>query len=204
MPQSRVTDFLRGFFWCFSLSVPTDWDVVVCVELAWPSPSMIDKTPCGGTLFKKPSLVLVCWSLFHSWGWLGLWHGHVGVDFSCGFFGADFCVRIFGCGFFSQIWGCRFFADFFDGLCGFWGADFFCGFFWGCFPAEISHQENSSKNPTEKSSPKILSKKRLFTIHHHTPSGKTQQISSGRLGADAPCGEPFSLRRWLLSGRMNV
>ena len=82
---------------------------MVCVELAWPSPSMTDKTPCGARC-SQPSLALVCWSLFHSWGWLGLLHGHVGVDFSCGFFGADFCVRIFGCGFFFADFGVRIFS----------------------------------------------------------------------------------------------
>ena len=166
------------------------------MELAWLSPSIIAKTPCGAHC-SQPSLVLVCWSLFHSWGWLGLLHGHVGVDFSCGFFGADFWVRIFfadfGVRIFSRIlwWPVRILG------CGFFSADFL-----GCFPAEKALK----KIPSKKSHPKIFTKDPVqeATTHNHAPSGKTQQISSERLGADAPCREPFSLHRWRLSGRMSV
>ena len=106
----------------------------------------------------QPSLALVCWSLFHSWGWLGLLHGHVGVDFSCGFFGA-----IFWCGFFFAdfgVWisrGVMAWADF-------WDADFFCGFF-GCFPAEKALKKSHQKIP-----PKILTKDLVQeTFLHNTP-----------------------------------
>ena len=155
---------------------------MVCIELAWPSPSIKDKTPCG-VRRSQPSLALVCWSLFHSWGWLGLLHGHVGVDFSCGFFSADFLVRIFGCGFFSRILGCGFFRGFLDGLCGFWGADFFCGFF-GLFSRrkrpEKSHQKIPPKNPHQKSSPRNASSQYTTTLilakHSRSPQSVWVQM----------------------------
>ena len=84
---------------------------MVCVDLAWPSPGMTDKTTVHNLL----------WHWFLEFAslmeWLGLLHGHVGVDFSLGFLGADFWVRIFGCRFFSRILGCGFFRGFCDGLC---------------------------------------------------------------------------------------
>ena len=76
----------------------------------------------------------------------------------CGFFGADFLVRIFGCGFWgadsSQICGADFFRGFCDGLCGFWVQISFCGFFW-LFSRRKNPEKIPSRNPTEKSSPKI-------------------------------------------------
>ena len=146
---------------------------MVCVKLAWPSPSMTDKTPCGARC-SQPSLVLVCWSLFHSWGWLGLLHGHVGVDFSC-----DFLVRIFGCGFFSRILGCGFFRGFCDGLCGFWGADFSADFL-GCFPAE----KNRKKNPIKRTHRKILTKDLVQEAFlHNTPPHSFWQNTADLLRA---------------------
>ena len=120
--------------------------------------------------------------------------------FWCGFFGADFWVRIFFVDFGVRI----LFRGFCDGLCGFWGAIFSADFL-ACFPTEKALK----KIPSKKSHRKILTKDLvqeafLHNIPGHAPSGKTQQISSKRLGADAPCREPFSLRRWRLSGRMSV
>ena len=85
-------------FFDFSLAAPTDYDVVVCVELAWPSPGMTGKTPSGARCSQR-SLVLGCWSLFHSWtGWdfcTDMWCGFFTRIFWCGFLDADFWVRIF-------------------------------------------------------------------------------------------------------------
>ena len=175
---------------------------MVCIELAWPSPSIIDKTPCGATLF----------TTFSGTGLLEFVSlmGVVGTFARCGVwtFHADFLVRIFWCGFlgadfFRGLWGADFFADFVMS-CADFGVRIFSADFLGCFPAEKalrkSHQKIPPKNPHQRSSPRSV----FFKIHHHAPSGKTQQISSERLGADAPCREPFSLRRWHLSGRMRV
>ena len=119
--------------------------------------------------------------------------------FWCGFLDADFWVRIFLADFGVRI----FFRGFCDGLCGFW-VRIFSADFLGCFPAEKalkkSHQKIPPKNPHQRSSPRSVSSQYTTTL----PSGQTQQISSGSLGADAPCGEPFCLRSLLLSGRMNV
>ena len=123
--QSRVADFLCRlflFFRCQHLLIRMWWSGARC---SW------------------PSLVLVCWSLFHSWGWLGLLHGHVGVDFSCGFCGVDFCVRILGCGFLFA----DFFADFVM-ACADFGVQILSGDFLGCCRA--------LKNPIKKSHRKIL------------------------------------------------
>ena len=61
--------------------------------------------------------------------WLGLLHGHVGVDFSCGFLVRIFCVRIWGADFFFADFGVRIFRGFCDGLCGLW-----VRIFWAVFP----------------------------------------------------------------------
>ena len=75
---------------------------MICIELAWPSPSIIDKTPCGHAVHNL------------------LWYWFAGVCFTDGggwdfctdmwvwIFHADFLVRIFWCGFL----GADFFADF--------------------------------------------------------------------------------------------
>ena len=168
---------------------------MVCIELAWLSPSIIDKTPCGARC-SQPSQALVCWSLFHSWGWLGLLHGHVGVDFSCGFFGADFLVRIFGCGFFSRILGCGvFFADFVM-ACADFGVRIFSADFLGCFPAEkaLNHQKIPPKNPHQKSSPRNVSSEYTTTLllakHSRSPQSVWVQmrlVENRFLCADGVC-----------------
>ena len=85
--------------------------------------------------------------------WLGFLHGHVGVDFARGFL-----VRIFGCGFwgadFSRILGADFFADFVM-ACADFGCGFFLQIFLAVFPQKKYPEKIPSKNPTEKSSPKI-------------------------------------------------
>ena len=126
---------------------------MVCVELAWPSPSMTDKTPCGAHC-SQPSLVLVCWISFtHGGDW------DFCTDMWVWIFHADFLVRIFWCGFlgadvFRGFLGADFFADFAMACAGFWRADFCCGFF-GLFFRRKSPEKIALKNPTEKSSPKI-------------------------------------------------
>ena len=131
---------------------------MVCIELAWPSPSIIDKTPCGARC-SQPSLVLVCWSLIHSWGWLGFLHGHMGVDLSCGFFGADFWVRIF----FRGFWGAEFFVDFVMSCADFGVRIFFCGFF-GLF-----FRRKSPEKSHQKSHRKILTKDLVQAFLHSPP-----------------------------------
>ena len=136
-------------------------------------------------------------------GWLGLLHGHVGVDFSCGFFGADFCVRILGCRFFFADFGVRIFRGFCDGLCGFW-VRIFSADFLGCFPAEKtlkkSHQKIPPKNPHQRSSPRSVSSQYATTLllakHSRSPQGVWVQMHLVE--------NPHSLRRWLLSGRTNL
>ena len=83
---------------------------MVCIELAWPSPSIIDKTPCGARLF----------TTFSGTGLLEFVSliGVVGIKFCTDMwvwiFNADFLVRIYGCGilgsdFFSRILECGYF-----------------------------------------------------------------------------------------------
>ena len=170
---------------------------MVCEELAWPSPRMIDETPCGARC-SQPSLVLVCWSLFHSLRWLGLLHGHVGLDFSCGFFGADVLVRIFGCGFFSRIFEVRlFFADFVM-ACADFGVRIFSADFFGYSPAEKtlqkSHQKIPPKNPHQRFSPRNVSSQYTTTLllakHSRSPQGVWVQmhlVENRFLCADGVC-----------------
>ena len=93
--------------------------------------------------------------------------------FRCGFLGADFFLRFLGA---------DFVADFVMACADFGVRIFFCGFY-GLFSRrkspEKSHQKLPPKNPHQRSSPRNV----FLTVHHHTPSGKTQQISSGRLGS---------------------
>ena len=127
----------------------------------------------------------------------GLWIFHADFlvrIFWCGFLGADFWVRILGCGFFRAFCG---------GLCGFWGADFFCGFF-GLFSRrkspEKSHQKIPPKNPHQRSSPRSVSSQYTTTLllakHSRSPQSIWVKMHL--------CQEPFSLRRWRLSGSMSV
>ena len=135
--------------------------MVVCVELAWPFRGMTDEMP-GGARCSQPFLVLVCWSLLHSWtGWDSC------TDMWVWIFHADFLVRIFGCGFWGADFfgfGVRIFSRILSWPVRILDADFFCGFF-GCFPTE-----KTLKNPIKKSHRKILTKDLVReTFLHNAP-----------------------------------
>ena len=77
-------------------------------------------------------------------------------------FHADFLVRIFVCeflgaDFFSRILGCGFFFADFVMACAYFGVRIFYADFFGCVPTEKKKNPEKipSKNPTEKSSPKM-------------------------------------------------
>ena len=119
--------------------------------------------------------------------------------FWCGFLCADFWVRNFLRGF----WRADFFRGFCDGLRGFWHADFFCGFFWAVFPQKKPLKnpiKKSTENPHQRSSPRSVSSQYATTLllakHCRSPQGVWVQMHLVE--------NPYSLRRWLLSGRMNV
>ena len=155
---------------------------MVCVELAWPFRGMTDKMP-GGACCSQPFLVLVCWSLFHSWtGW------DFCTDMWVWIFHADFLVRIFGCGFWgadsSRIWGADFFADFVmacaDFGCGFFFADFFWLFSRRKKTLKKSHQKIPPKNPHQRSSPRSVSSQYTTTLllarHSRSPQAVWVQM----------------------------
>ena len=115
---------------------------MVCVELAWPSPGMTDKTQ-GGARCSQPSLVLDSGVCFID-GLVGIFARTCG----CGYF-----TRIFGCEvriFFRGFWAADFFVDFVM-ACAEFGVWIFSSDFLGCFPAKIglkkSHQKIPPKNP---------------------------------------------------------
>ena len=165
----------------FSLSAPTDWDVVVCVKLAWLSPGMTDKTPSGALFIAFSGTGLL--EFVSLMDWLGFLHGHGCGFFTrifwCGFLDADFWVRIFGCGF----WGADFFADFVM-ACADFGVRIFSADFFGCFPAEKgvkkSHQKIPPKNPHQRSSPRNVSSQYTTTLllarHSRCPQGVWVQM----------------------------
>ena len=147
---------------------------MVCVELAWLSPSMTDKTPSGARC-SQPSLVLVCWSLLHSWaGWdfctdMWVWIFH--AEFLVRILDADFWVRIFFADFGVRI----FFADFVMACADFGVRNFFADFL-GCFPSEKalkkSHQKIPPINPHQRSSPRNVSSQytTTFLLARHSRS----------------------------------
>ena len=139
---------------------------MVCIELAWPSPNIIDKTPCGwGTLFTTFSGT----GLLEFVSLMGV-VGTFARTCGCGFFMRIFWCGFFWCGFlgadfFRGFWGADFFADFVM-ACADFGVQIFSADFLGCFPAEIA----LTTNPIKKSHRKILTNDLVQeTFLHNTP-----------------------------------